>query len=64
MRMILGKTMHRINPTNCNPRNGAPDIWLAGAPFLGLQFVGLILCMVFPKIILIAPEIFFRGGAG
>jgi tripartite ATP-independent transporter DctM subunit len=40
------------------------DIWLAGAPFLGLQFVGLILCMVFPKIILIAPEIFFRGGAG
>jgi len=26
--------------------------------------VGLILCMVFPKIILIAPEIFFRGGAG
>jgi TRAP-type mannitol/chloroaromatic compound transport system permease large subunit len=40
------------------------DIWLAGAPFLGLQFVGLVLCMVFPKIILIAPEIFFRGGAG
>jgi len=40
------------------------DIWKAGGVFPGLQFVGLALCMLFPDIILIAPKLLFRGGAG
>jgi tripartite ATP-independent transporter DctM subunit len=43
------------------PEVSTTDIWKAAAPFLALQFVGLILCMIFPDIILIAPTYFFRG---
>ncbi len=37
------------------------DVWKSAAPFLGLQFVGLVLCMYYPDIILWAPTYFFRG---
>jgi TRAP-type mannitol/chloroaromatic compound transport system permease large subunit len=37
------------------------DIWKGAGAFLGLQFVGLILCMVFPDIILILPKLLFRS---
>jgi hypothetical protein len=29
---------------------------------LALQFLGLVICMYFPDIILIGPKYFFRGG--
>jgi tripartite ATP-independent transporter DctM subunit len=37
------------------------DIWKAAAPYLALQFVGLVLCMAFPDIILLIPKWLFRG---
>ncbi len=37
------------------------DIWKGAAAFLGLQFVGLVLCMIFPEIILVVPRLLFRG---
>ncbi|MGQ9653186.1 MAG: TRAP transporter large permease [Thermodesulfobacteriota bacterium] len=37
------------------------DIWKGAAPFLGLQFVGLVLCMIFPQIIMAVPTWLFRG---
>lgn len=37
------------------------DIWKGAAAFLALQFVGLVLCMIFPDIILVIPNHFFRG---
>ncbi|HVP78356.1 MAG TPA: TRAP transporter large permease subunit [Thermodesulfobacteriota bacterium] len=43
------------------PEISTTDIWKGAAPFLGLQFVGLLLCMAFPDIILIAPKLLFRG---
>jgi tripartite ATP-independent transporter DctM subunit len=43
------------------PEVSTTDIWRAAAPFIGLQFVGLILCMIFPEIILLVPTYFFRG---
>jgi tripartite ATP-independent transporter DctM subunit len=43
------------------PEVSTTDIWRAAAPFIGLQFVGLILCMIFPEIILIVPTLFFRS---
>ena len=42
------------------PEIQTTDIWRGAAPFLGLQFVGLVLCMIFPDIILIAPKLFYR----
>ena len=36
------------------------DIWRAGLPYLGLQFVGLVLCMAFPEIILFVPKLMYR----
>jgi tripartite ATP-independent transporter DctM subunit len=42
------------------PEVSTTDIWRAAAPFIALQFVGLILCMIFPDIILFAPKYFFR----
>jgi tripartite ATP-independent transporter DctM subunit len=42
------------------PEISTTDIWRGAAPFLGLQFVGLVLCMLFPDIILIVPKYFFR----
>ncbi|NWF92457.1 MAG: TRAP transporter large permease subunit [Syntrophaceae bacterium] len=43
------------------PEISTTDIWKAAAPFIGLQFIGLILCMIFPDIILIVPKLFYRG---
>jgi tripartite ATP-independent transporter DctM subunit len=43
------------------PEVSTTDIWRAAAPFIALQFVGLILCMIFPEIILLVPKYFFRG---
>jgi tripartite ATP-independent transporter DctM subunit len=43
------------------PECSTADVWKSGLPFLGLQFVGLCLCMYYPDIILIAPKYFFRG---
>lgn len=37
------------------------DIWKSALPFLGLQFIGLVICMIFPDIILIVPKLFYRG---
>jgi len=33
------------------------DIWLSCIPYVGLMLVGLILCMIFPEIILWLPEV-------
>ena len=35
------------------------DVWVGAFPFVGLQLIGLILCMVFPGIILYLPRLFF-----
>jgi len=43
------------------PEISTTDIWRSAAPFLGLQFIGLVLCMIFPDIILVVPTYFFRG---
>jgi tripartite ATP-independent transporter DctM subunit len=42
------------------PEISTTDIWRGAAPFLGLQFIGLVLCMIFPDIILIVPKLFYR----
>lgn len=42
------------------PEISTTDIWRSAAPFIGLQFVGLVLCMVFPEIILIVPKLLYR----
>ena len=46
-----------VAPPSCS----TVDVWKSALPFLGLQFVGLVLCMYYPDIILIAPKYFFRG---
>jgi tripartite ATP-independent transporter DctM subunit len=43
------------------PEVSTVDVWKSAMPFLVLQFVGLVLCMYFPDIILIGPKYFFRG---
>ncbi len=43
------------------PEVSTVDVWKSAFPFLGLQFVGLVLCMYYPEIILVAPKYFFRG---
>jgi len=43
------------------PEISTTDVWRGAAPFLGLQFIGLVLCMIFPDIILIVPKLFYRG---
>jgi TRAP-type mannitol/chloroaromatic compound transport system permease large subunit len=43
------------------PEISTTDIWRGAAPFLALQFTGLVLCMIFPEIILIVPKLFYRG---
>ncbi len=43
------------------PECSTVDVWKSALPFLGLQFVGLVLCMYFPDLILWAPNYFFRG---
>ncbi len=42
------------------PEISTADIWKSAAPFLGLQFIGLVLCMVFPEIILLLPKLIYR----
>jgi TRAP-type mannitol/chloroaromatic compound transport system permease large subunit len=37
------------------------DVWKSALPYLGLQFIGLLLCMYIPDVILIGPTYFFRG---
>jgi len=41
------------------PEVSTTDIWKAAAPFIGLQFVGLALCMMFPEIILVFPRLLY-----
>jgi len=43
------------------PEVSTVDVWKSAVPFLCLQFIGLVLCMYFPDIILIGPTYFFRG---
>jgi tripartite ATP-independent transporter DctM subunit len=43
------------------PEISTIDVWKSAVPFLCLQFIGLVLCMYFPEIILIGPKYFFRG---
>jgi tripartite ATP-independent transporter DctM subunit len=43
------------------PEVSTADVWKSGLPFLGLQFIGLVLCMYYPEIILVAPKYFFRS---
>ena len=43
------------------PEISTVDVWKSAFPFLGLQFIGLVLCMYFPEIILVAPKYLFRG---
>ena len=42
------------------PEISTTDVWRGAMPFLMLQFVGLVLCMVFPEIILVVPKMFYR----
>jgi tripartite ATP-independent transporter DctM subunit len=42
------------------PEISTKDIWRGAFPFLVLQFIGLVLCMIFPEIILVLPRLFFR----
>ncbi len=42
------------------PEISTTDVWRGAMPFLVLQFVGLVLCMVFPEIILVVPKMFYR----
>ncbi len=43
------------------PEISTIDVWKSALPYLGLQFIGLVLCMYIPQIILIGPTYFFRG---
>jgi tripartite ATP-independent transporter DctM subunit len=42
------------------PEISTKDVWIGAIPFLGLQLIGLIMCMIFPDIILIVPKLLFR----
>ncbi len=37
------------------------DVWKAAIPFLGLQFIGMVVCMIFPQLILWAPRVLFKS---
>ena len=41
------------------PEISTRDIWMGAIPFVGLQLIGLILCMVFPDIIMFLPRLLF-----
>ena len=43
------------------PEISTIDVLNSAVPFLCLQFIGLVLCMYFPDIILLGPKYFFRG---
>ena len=36
------------------------EIWWSAMPFIGLQVVGLALCIIFPEIILVVPQWLYR----
>jgi tripartite ATP-independent transporter DctM subunit len=42
------------------PEVSTRDIWWGAVPFLGLQLIGLALCVIFPDIILVVPRSLFR----
>ena len=42
------------------PEISTTDVWRGAMPFLMLQFVGLVICMAFPEIILVVPKMFYR----
>jgi TRAP-type mannitol/chloroaromatic compound transport system permease large subunit len=42
------------------PEISTRDVWVASVPFIGLQVLGLILCVIFPEIILVVPRYLFR----
>ena len=42
------------------PEISTVDVWKGAVPFVGLQFIGLVLCMMFPEIILAVPRWLFR----
>jgi tripartite ATP-independent transporter DctM subunit len=42
------------------PEISTTDVWRGAMPFLVLQFIGLVLCMAFPEIILVVPKMFYR----
>ncbi len=43
------------------PECSTVDVWKSAFPFMGLQIIGLLLCMYFPEIILWAPKFLFQG---
>jgi tripartite ATP-independent transporter DctM subunit len=43
------------------PEVSTMDVWKSAVPFLALQFLGMVVCMYFPEIILFIPRVFFRG---
>ncbi len=43
------------------PEVSTVDVWKSAFPFLGLQFLGLVMCMYIPDIILLAPKYLFRS---
>jgi tripartite ATP-independent transporter DctM subunit len=42
------------------PEISTSDVWKGAIPFVGLQFIGVVLCMIFPDIILIVPKLLFH----
>jgi tripartite ATP-independent transporter DctM subunit len=42
------------------PEVSTRDIWLSSVPFIALQAVGLVLCAIFPEIIMVVPRYLFR----
>lgn len=42
------------------PEVSTRDIWVSSVPFIGLQALGLVLCAIFPEIILVVPRYFYR----
>jgi len=42
------------------PEIKTKDIWWGAVPFMVLQIIGLILCMIFPNIILVVPRWLYR----
>ncbi len=43
------------------PEVSTIDVWKSAIPFLGLQFISMVVCMYFPEIILLGPRLLFRG---
>jgi tripartite ATP-independent transporter DctM subunit len=43
------------------PEVSTMDVWKSSVPFMALQFVGVVLCMYFPDIILFGAKVLFHG---